>query len=119
MRKRCLCILTFVIVCIILLRLLFERLDFNAPSTTNKFDNFDNVTGAQKAIVPDVVHFILFGHNSLEFVTFLSILSALKVLSMVFVLFDALDTSNIFELINKVGRFRMHCHVLVRECALI
>ena len=81
MRRRCiLCILAFVIVCIVWLRLLLEKSDFILPSTTNKFDNFDNVTGAQEIIVPNVIHFILFGQNSLEFISFLSILSALKVL---------------------------------------
>jgi len=67
-------------VCIVWMRLLLEKSDFILPSTTNKFDNFDNVTGAQEIIVPNVIHFILFGQNSLEFISFLSILSALKVL---------------------------------------
>jgi hypothetical protein len=90
-------------VCIVWLRLLLKQSDFIIPSTTNKFDNFDNVTGAQKIIVPNVIHFILFGQNSLEFVSFLSILSALKVLSMVFLLIEA---PNLFMVIfNKVGRY--------------
>ena len=81
MRRRCIiCIVAFVVLCIVWLRLLLEKSDFILPSTTNKFDNFDNVTGAQEIIVPNVIHFILFGQNSLEFISFLSILSALKVL---------------------------------------
>jgi hypothetical protein len=85
MRRRCiLCIVAFVMACIVWLRLLLEKSDFIILSTTNKFDNFDNVTGAQEIIVPNVIHFILFGQNSLEFVTFLSILSALKVLYIFF-----------------------------------
>jgi hypothetical protein len=81
MRRRCiLCIVALVMVCIVWLRLLLKKPDFILPSTTNKFDNFDNVTVAQEIIVPNVIHFILFGQNSLEFISFLSILSALKVL---------------------------------------
>lgn len=74
------CIVAFVVLYIVWLRLLLEKSDLILPSTTNKFDNFDNVTGAQEIIVPNVIHFILFGQNSLEFISFLSILSALKVL---------------------------------------
>ena len=74
------CIVAFVVLYIVWLRLLLEKSDLILPSTTNKFDHFDNVTGAQEIIVPNVIHFILFGQNSLEFISFLSILSALKVL---------------------------------------
>lgn len=100
------CLVAFVIVCIVGLRLLLEQSDFIIPSTTNKFDNFDNVTGAQKIIVPNVIHFVLFGQNSLEFVSFISILSALKVRSVVLLLFETVYTSNLFVVvINKVGRY--------------
>lgn len=81
MRRRCIiCIVAFVVLYIVWLRLLLEKSDVILPPTINKFDNFDNVTGAQEIIVPNVIHFILFGQNSLEFIPFLSILSALKVL---------------------------------------
>lgn len=72
--------MAFVVLYIVWLRLLLEKSDVILPPTINKFDNFDNVTGAQEIIVPNVIHFILFGQNSLEFIPFLSILSALKVL---------------------------------------
>jgi hypothetical protein len=104
MRRRYVwCIVAFVIVCIIWLHLLLEKLNFIIPPTTHKFDNFDNVTGAEEVIVPNVIHFILFGQNSLDFVSFLSILSALKVHAMVF-LFQAAGVLDFFMVINKVGR---------------
>jgi hypothetical protein len=85
MRRKCiLCTVAFLILCVIWLRLLLEKSDFGIRLTAHIFDNFDNVTGSDEIIVPNVIHFILFGHNSLEFVSFLSILSALKVLTMVF-----------------------------------
>jgi hypothetical protein len=85
MRRKCvLCTVAFLILCVIWLRLLLEKSDFVIRLAEHKFYNFDNVTGSEEIIVPNVIHFILFGHNSLEFVSFLSILSALKVLTMVF-----------------------------------
>jgi len=90
MRRRYIwCIVAFVLVCIIWLRFLLEHSIVIVPPRSHKFDNFDNVTGAEEVIVPNVIHFILFGQNSLEFVSFLSILSALKVLSMFFILSEA------------------------------
>lgn len=104
MRRRYMwCIVAFVIVCIIWLCLLLEKLDFIVPPTTHKFNNFDNVTGDEEIIVPNVIHFILFGQNSLDFISFLSILSALKVDTMVFLLKVA-DMLDFFMVINKVGR---------------
>lgn len=85
MRRKCiLCAVAFVILCVIWLRFVLEQSNFILPLRTHRFDNFDNVTGTEKIIVPNVIHFILFGQNSLEFVSFLSILSALKVLTVVF-----------------------------------
>jgi hypothetical protein len=119
-RRYILCLVAFVIVCIVGLRLLLEQSDFIIPSTTNKFDNFDNVTGAQKIIVPNVIHFVLFGQNSLEFVSFISILSALKVRSVVLLLFETVYTSNLFVVvINKVGRYWIYVRAHTSEFAFI
>jgi hypothetical protein len=101
-RKYVLCTVAFVILCIIWLRLLLEQSDFIIPLAAHRFDNFDNVTGTE-IIVPNVIHFILFGQNSLEFVSFLSILSALKVLS--FLLIKAENMSVFFIVVNKAGRY--------------
>jgi hypothetical protein len=102
MRRRYIwCIVAFMIVCIIWLRLLLNELNIFIPPTKHKFDNFDNVTGAEEVIVPNVIHFILFGQNSLDFVSFLSILSVLKVHTMVFLLLNAADFHIV---INKVVR---------------
>ncbi|XP_071455847.1 uncharacterized protein [Hetaerina americana] len=43
------------------------------------FDGFDNYTGAPFPIIPNLVHFVLFGRNSLDFTTFLCMMAALKI----------------------------------------
>ncbi|KAJ4442238.1 hypothetical protein ANN_12104 [Periplaneta americana] len=75
-RRYVFCVVTLFLICLIWLRLMLENVYF---ATKHGFDNFDNVTGSPDLIVPNIVHFILFGKNSLEFIPFLSILSALKV----------------------------------------
>jgi hypothetical protein len=84
-RKYILCAVAFVILCVIWLRLVLEQSHFIIPLRAHRFDNFDNVTGTEEIVVPNVMHFVLFGQNSLEFISFLSILSALKVHTVVFV----------------------------------
>lgn len=85
MRRKCIfCAVATLILCVIWLRLMLEQSNFIIPLRAHRFDNFDNVTGTEEFIVPNVIHFILFGQNSLEFVSFLSILSAFKVLNVVF-----------------------------------
>ena len=63
---------------IIWLRIVFDRSEFFMPEK-HRFDNFDNISGVQELIVPNVIHYVVFGQNTLEFIPFLSILSALKV----------------------------------------
>jgi hypothetical protein len=112
MRRKCiLCAVAFVILCVIWLRLVLEQSNFIIPLKTHRFDNFDNVTGTEEMIVPNVIHFILFGHNSLEFVSFLSILSALKVLTVVFSFPLKLKIYHFFVVINKTGRHLMYFQI--------
>ncbi|XP_046404063.1 uncharacterized protein LOC124169482 [Ischnura elegans] len=43
------------------------------------FKGFNNNTGAIHPIVPNLVHFVLFGHKKLDFITFLCMMAALKI----------------------------------------
>jgi hypothetical protein len=118
-RKWILCTAAFVILCVIWLRLLLEQSNFIVPLRAHRFDNFDNVTGTEEIIVPNVIHFILFGQNSLEFVSFLSILSALKVHTMVFLSIRA-ENMAFFIVINKAGRYLMYFHTdKINVCCFI
>ncbi|PSN43419.1 hypothetical protein C0J52_02655 [Blattella germanica] len=58
------------------------RIFYDSPRylpADHKFHNFDNISGANELIIPNIVHYIIFGKDTLGFVPFLSILSALKV----------------------------------------
>jgi hypothetical protein len=98
----------FVLLCVLWLRLLLEQSQFVIPLTEHRFDNFDNVTGSEEIIVPNVIHFIFFGQNSLEFVSFLSILSALKVLTVIFFPINA-ENMPVFVVTSKPGRYVFTC----------
>ncbi|XP_063234670.1 uncharacterized protein LOC134537793 isoform X2 [Bacillus rossius redtenbacheri] len=50
-----------------------------AQRRSSMFSDFDNLSGSQTAIVPNIVHFILFSKDTLDFTSFLSMVSALKV----------------------------------------
>lgn len=46
------------------------------------FAGFNNETGVDNAIIPDLAHFVLFGHaGHIDFTTFLCILATIKVYS--------------------------------------
>lgn len=45
------------------------------------FESFNNVSGSPFKIVPNTVHFVIFGSSRLSFISFLSLVSAIKVSS--------------------------------------
>lgn len=51
----------------------FESITFELNSA------FNNVTGYTTAIIPNIIHFIIFSSKTINFVTFLCISAALKV----------------------------------------
>lgn len=71
-------IVAFAIAIIIWLRIVLDNSEYFIPMK-HKFENFDNISGVQELIVPNVIHYVIFGQNTLEFIPFLSILSALKI----------------------------------------
>lgn len=43
------------------------------------FDKFDNESGVNYPIIPNIVHYVIFNNQTIDFVTFLSMVSAIKV----------------------------------------
>ncbi|XP_073987745.1 uncharacterized protein isoform X3 [Rhodnius prolixus] len=77
MRFRCL--LTFKIFCFLVVIIYFFN-HFTPPEQgTFSFENFDNRDGYKEPLIPNIVHYIIFGNISIDFVTFLSLASVLKV----------------------------------------
>lgn len=52
------------------------RKHYNDPQM---FDKFNNETGMDYAIIPNIVHYVIFNNQTIDFVSFLSIVSAIKV----------------------------------------
>ncbi|CAH0393314.1 unnamed protein product [Bemisia tabaci] len=51
----------------------------NHGMAADQFEGFDHINGSLAAIVPNTVHYILFGTDSLNFISFLSMTSVLKI----------------------------------------
>ncbi|XP_046675634.1 uncharacterized protein LOC124364305 [Homalodisca vitripennis] len=75
-KYKCIFKLLFVVILILVLIILYY-LQNNDDKFT--FDSFNNVTGSPYKIIPNTVHYIIFGSSSLNFISFLSVVSAIKV----------------------------------------
>ncbi|KAI5705201.1 hypothetical protein M8J75_012939 [Diaphorina citri] len=69
---------TFITLCLVLLIIYLiptPRKHYNDPQM---FDKFNNETGMDYAIIPNIVHYVIFNNQTIDFVSFLSIVSAIK-----------------------------------------
>lgn len=68
------CLLLILVMCIIYI-IPTPRKHYNDPQM---FDKFNNETGLDYPIIPNIVHYVLFNNQSIDFVTFVSLVSAIK-----------------------------------------
>ncbi|XP_054284073.1 uncharacterized protein LOC129000983 [Macrosteles quadrilineatus] len=71
-------LLKYLFLLIIIIVLIISLSSYRKPKAFS-FDSFNNITGVPYKIIPNTVHYVLFGSTSLNFISFLSIISVIKV----------------------------------------
>lgn len=71
--------LTKIVFILFLLILLLIVISFKQKTDSFSFDSFNNITGSPYKIIPNTVHYVMFGTSSLNFISFLSLVSVMKV----------------------------------------